>query len=64
VLCVSGVGKYFLLVCSSEVFCVSDPEKLAQTPISGGRWVGIVRSRTEATELVNKDDLIKASYGP
>jgi hypothetical protein len=40
-------------VCSSEVFCTSDQEKLALTsPTSGGRSDGIVRSRTQATELV------------
>jgi hypothetical protein len=36
----------------SEVICMSDPEKLALTsPMGGCRSVGIVRSRTRATEL-------------
>jgi hypothetical protein len=34
------------------------PQKLALTsPTSGGRWVGIVRSRTQATQLVLCDDI-------
>jgi hypothetical protein len=41
-------------MCSSEVICASDPQKLALTsPTSGGRLVGIVRSQTQAMELVS-----------
>jgi hypothetical protein len=43
-----------VMECSSEVICVSDPQKLALTlPTSGGHSVGIVCSRTQATELVS-----------
>jgi hypothetical protein len=46
-------GRSVGIVRSSEVICMSDPEKLALTlSTSGGRLVGIVRSRTQATELV------------
>jgi hypothetical protein len=39
--------------CISVVICMNDPEMLAlSSPTSGGRSVGIVRSRTQATELV------------
>jgi hypothetical protein len=39
--------------CSSEVICMSDTDILAlSSPTRGGRSVGIVRSRTQATELV------------
>jgi hypothetical protein len=45
--------KYISRECSSEIICASDPQKLALTsPTSGHRSVGIVRARTQATELV------------
>jgi hypothetical protein len=39
--------------CSSVVVRMSDPEMLAlSSPTGGGRSVNVVRSRTQATELV------------
>jgi hypothetical protein len=52
-------SEVFRVECSSEVICMSDPEKLALTsPTSGSRSVGIVRSRTQATELVSSSGVL------